>query len=129
MEKRVVNRETTCPFLIRVFYREDLTPIAPESLQDRGDQLCHDEVRIYTWIDASLREVIDLLKEQLPAARRRDAEFRLSFVRPNLHGGLERKDLGVFYAARKTAAEADTLQQLRFVIGDYIGVNITHQLK
>jgi histone deacetylase complex subunit SAP18 len=113
---KLVNRNTTCPFLLRVFCTQD--PL--HTLRHLGDSQADDEVRLYTWLDASLRELVDLLKAYLPSARRTD--FRISFVRPNLQGGLEEKEVGKVHSMRKTTLDSDTLQTLRFVIGDYIVV-------
>ncbi|KAH7577822.1 hypothetical protein JRO89_XS01G0304100 [Xanthoceras sorbifolium] len=56
-----------------------------------------DEVQIYTWKDATLRELTDLIrgflydsavlvKEVAPAARRRDARLSFAFVYPDKNG-------------------------------------------
>lgn len=59
-----INRETICPFLLRVFYRED----DYNSLDDfnKGIFPTDRELHIYTWMDASLREIsIMMLIKQL----------------------------------------------------------------
>uniref|UniRef100_A0A1S3X4R4 Histone deacetylase complex subunit SAP18-like n=1 Tax=Nicotiana tabacum TaxID=4097 RepID=A0A1S3X4R4_TOBAC len=45
-----------------------------------------DEVQIYTWMDATLRELTDLVKEVAPEARRRDASLSFAFVYPDKRG-------------------------------------------
>ncbi|KAG5053744.1 hypothetical protein JHK85_006254 [Glycine max] len=45
-----------------------------------------DEVQIYTWKDATLRELTDLVKEVAPAARRRNAKLSFAFVFPDKNG-------------------------------------------
>lgn len=45
-----------------------------------------DEVQIYTWKDATLRELTDLVKEVAPAARRRNARLSFAFVFPDKNG-------------------------------------------
>ncbi|OIT40061.1 histone deacetylase complex subunit sap18, partial [Nicotiana attenuata] len=45
-----------------------------------------DEVQIYTWMDAALRELTDLVKEVAPEARRRDASLSFAFVYPDKRG-------------------------------------------
>ncbi|PQP99949.1 histone deacetylase complex subunit SAP18-like [Prunus yedoensis var. nudiflora] len=42
-----------------------------------------DEVQIYTWKDATLRELTDLVKEIAPEARRRNAKLSFAFVYPD----------------------------------------------
>ena len=41
-----------------------------------------DEVQIYTWMDATLRELSDLIKEASPAARERNSQLSFAIVYP-----------------------------------------------
>ena len=45
-----------------------------------------DEVQIYTWRDATLRELTDLIKEVNPVARRSDARLSFAVVFPDKRG-------------------------------------------
>lgn len=45
-----------------------------------------DEVQVYTWPDASLRELTDLVKEVQPAARRSTARLDFALVYPDKRG-------------------------------------------
>ncbi|XP_020596935.1 histone deacetylase complex subunit SAP18-like [Phalaenopsis equestris] len=45
-----------------------------------------DEVQIYTWKDATFRELADLVSEVAPAARKRDAKLSFAFVYPDKNG-------------------------------------------
>ena len=45
-----------------------------------------DEVQVYTWADASLRELTDLVKEVQPAARRSTARLDFALVYPDKKG-------------------------------------------
>lgn len=117
-----------CPFLLRVFWKQG-EPVTLESVRHRMEDQQPDEVRLYTWLDATLGEITQMLKEELPGARRRDAEFELSFIRHNLEGGLELKPLGVISAARPSDLDAVTLSSLRFIIGDCLAVTLRHKLK
>ncbi|CAI5526873.1 unnamed protein product [Closterium sp. Naga37s-1] len=80
----VVDREKTCPLLLRVFHKHgghhDL-----EAFATRGQEP-KEEVQMYTWKDATLRELTDLLKEVVPEARRREARLSFAFVYPNRQG-------------------------------------------
>nr|GMD34771.1 histone deacetylase complex subunit SAP18-like [Ipomoea batatas] len=79
-----VDREKTCPLLLRVF-----TKIGGHHTESdfavRGKEP-KDEVQIYTWMDANLRELTDLVKEVAPEARKRDAMLSFAFVYPDKNG-------------------------------------------
>ena len=49
-----VDREKTCPFLVRVFHKEG-GPIRVEEFD--GGKVPGEEVQIYSWMDANLREI------------------------------------------------------------------------
>ncbi|GFH28444.1 uncharacterized protein HaLaN_26935 [Haematococcus lacustris] len=57
-----VDREKTCPLLLRVFTRNGghhkLDEFAVRGKEPSG------EIQIYTWMDATLRELSDLIKEK-----------------------------------------------------------------
>ena len=62
-----IDRERTCPLLLRTFMsagkhrRQDEYAV-------RGKEPVDDEVQIHTWMDASLRELSDLIKARDAAA-------------------------------------------------------------
>ncbi|MQM12032.1 hypothetical protein Taro_044945, partial [Colocasia esculenta] len=58
---------------------------AKEEFAIRGKEP-KEEVQIYTWKDATLRELTDLVKEVASAARRRDAKLSFAFVYPDKQG-------------------------------------------
>ncbi|KAK9203628.1 hypothetical protein WN943_013884 [Citrus x changshan-huyou] len=87
-----VDREKTCPLLLRVFTTSGGHHIA-EDFAVRGKEP-KDEVQIYTWKDATLRELTDLVKEVAPEARRRNAELSVAFVYPVKHGRFVLKQSG-----------------------------------
>ncbi|CAG9325404.1 unnamed protein product [Blepharisma stoltei] len=125
MDRRRIDRKKTCPLLLRVFWKEE-QEISPESLKNRGNELEQDEVRLYTWKDATFREIADMLKEHIPGTRRKNAELNFYFIRPNLEGGLERKDIGTVNTIKRGEVDFMTLNQLRFVTGDYLGLTIKY---
>ncbi|KAL6004015.1 hypothetical protein ACLOJK_004561 [Asimina triloba] len=57
-----------------------------------------DEVQIYTWKDATLRELTDLVKEVAPAARRRDAKLSFAFVYPDKNGRFVVRPVGMTHS-------------------------------
>ncbi|XP_057978531.1 histone deacetylase complex subunit SAP18 isoform X2 [Malania oleifera] len=119
-----VDREKTCPLLLRVF-----TKIGGhhgmEDFAVRGKEP-KDEVQIYTWKDATLRELTDLVKEVAPAARRRDAKLSFAFVYPDKRGRFVVKEVGKTYSYGNGRRLDDNkaLAELSFQIGDYLDVAI-----
>ncbi|KAJ8900223.1 hypothetical protein K2173_024863 [Erythroxylum novogranatense] len=118
-----VDREKTCPLLLRVF-----TKIGSHHMKEdfavRGKEP-KDEVQIYTWKDATLRELTDLVKEVAPAARRRDARLSFAFVYPDKTGRFVVREVGKTYSNRiGKLDDAKALAELGFQIGDYLDVAI-----
>nr|KAJ0198152.1 hypothetical protein LSAT_V11C700365650 [Lactuca sativa] len=86
-----------------------------------------DEVQIYTWMDATLRELTDLVKEVAPEARRRDAMLSFAFVYPTKTGHFTIKEVGKTLSypnARRPDDGSKALGSLSFEIGDYLDVAI-----
>lgn len=48
----------------------------------RGKEPLDDEVQVYSWMDATLRELSDLIKEASPAARDRNSQLSFAIVYP-----------------------------------------------
>lgn len=142
-----IDRQTTTPFLLKLFYRagsflrlDDFSPDGP----------LPPHLQIYTWQSCSLRELTALLTSALPnllpspAAGTRVAyrlvypDTRPASTRHNEPGRYISKELGsVVVGATGTnidvdmdgadAAEDDankTLQDARFLIGDYVSCTI-----
>ncbi len=74
--------------------------------------------------NATLRELVDLIKSAVPAAQKKDARFEFSFVFQDMNGTWRRKKVGVVHSVKKTRDEFQDLQDLKFVIGDYVDLNI-----
>ncbi|CAN6580768.1 unnamed protein product [Malus baccata var. baccata] len=85
-----------------------------------------DEVQIYTWKDATLRELTDLVKEIAPEARRRNARLSFAFVYPDKRGRFVVKQVGMTnsHGNGRQVDESKALNDLSFQIGDYLDVAI-----
>ncbi len=83
-----------------------------------------DELQIYTWHDATLKELAECVRREVEAARKKNAELQFSFVYPDFNGKYRRKDVGSVFQGQRNPEYMMTLQQLRFVIGDYIDLAI-----
>ncbi|KAJ9188409.1 hypothetical protein P3X46_003768 [Hevea brasiliensis] len=118
-----VDREKTCPLLLRVFTKIG-NHHSKEEFAVRGKEP-KDEVQIYTWKDATLRELTDLVKEVAPAARRRDARLSFAFVYPDKNGRFVVREVGKTYSNRNGKLDdGKALAELGFQIGDYLDVAI-----
>ncbi|OAX43388.1 hypothetical protein K503DRAFT_681359 [Rhizopogon vinicolor AM-OR11-026] len=150
----IVSREKTAPFLIRTFVKvgsfHRLTLFEDNALPTT------DEQQIYTWKDATLREVLTTLRNaapQIPEFRHPLARysFRAIYADAANRGRFAQKELGIVYSRdilgepgtldspaprllddtdsgskEQTEREKEerTLDELRFVPGDYLCVSI-----
>ncbi|CAL9105348.1 unnamed protein product [Musa acuminata var. zebrina] len=114
----------TCPLLLRVFTKVGGHHPA-EDFAVRGKEP-KDEVQIYTWKDATLRELTDLVKEVSQEARKRDAKLSFAFVYPDKNGRFVVRPVGMTYSHGngRRLDDAKTLAELGFQIGDYLSVAI-----
>ncbi|OZJ03363.1 hypothetical protein BZG36_02981 [Bifiguratus adelaidae] len=118
-----VDREKTCPFLLRIFWKEGGHHRLDEFEANRTPTT--DELQIYTWRDATLSELSSLIQQIVPTASRPNARlsFRLIFYDNNRNRHIY-KDLGMVMNSKTTAESSKTLEDARFVTGDYIDVNV-----
>ncbi|CAH0775395.1 unnamed protein product [Bemisia tabaci] len=121
--EKPVDREKTCPLLLRVFCNVG----RHNNINDynRGS-VPSNELQIYTWMDATLRELTSLVKEVNAEARQKGTQFSFVVVSPDLR--MHRyvfREIGVTISGQKGNEDNKTLGQARFVIGDYLDVCIT----
>ncbi|EGO02292.1 hypothetical protein SERLA73DRAFT_166749 [Serpula lacrymans var. lacrymans S7.3] len=150
----IVSREKTAPFLIRAFVKTG--GFHRLALFEEGSLPTTDEQQIFTWKDATLREVLTTLRNTAPPT----PEFRHPLARYSFRaiyadsanrGRFAQKELGIVYSrdilgepgtidspaprlledtdgeAREPSErerEARTLEELRFVPGDYLCISI-----
>ncbi|ORX60379.1 Sin3 associated polypeptide p18 [Hesseltinella vesiculosa] len=119
-----IDREKIVPFLLKIYldfgrhhpfrsYTIDRTP--PES----------HELQLYTWRDATLRELVQLVQEAIPEAQTGDAHlsFRLIYMDTDT-GFFKGKDLAVLHAFESSQDDNKTLHECRFLIGDYLDIAV-----
>jgi len=144
----IVSREKTAPFLIRTFLK--IGAFHRLSLFEDGVLPTTDEHQIFTWKDATLREVLTTLRNtapHVPEYRHPLARFsfRTVYADSGNKGRFSQKDLGMVYSrdilgepgslestaprlldapenseSADRAKEQRTLDELRFVPGDYL---------
>jgi len=120
-----LDREKVCPLLLRVFYKLG-GHHRSEDFNRRGREP-EEEVQIYTWRDATLRELADLLKEVHQAARQKTSVLVFAFVYPDKIGKMVLKEVGTVHAFPRKGQEKDeekTLDELHFETGDFLDVAI-----
>uniref|UniRef100_A0A061R694 Histone deacetylase complex subunit SAP18 n=1 Tax=Tetraselmis sp. GSL018 TaxID=582737 RepID=A0A061R694_9CHLO len=117
-----VDRVKTCPLLLRVFPKLG----GHHKLEEfqKGSELPKGEVQVYTWMDATLRELTDLVKEVQPPARKPHARLSFSFVYPDRRGRNVMRQVGMVISGKQGDDDSKTLKQLNFQIGDYLDVAI-----
>ncbi|KAH7926786.1 hypothetical protein BV22DRAFT_1008224 [Leucogyrophana mollusca] len=150
----IVSREKTAPFLIRAFVK--VGTFHRLSLFEENTLPTTDEQQIFTWKDATLREVLTTLRNtapQIPEFRHPLARysFRAIYADAANRGRFAQKELGIVYSrdilgepgsleapAPRLLEDTDgenrepserekeerTLEELRFVPGDYLCVAI-----
>jgi histone deacetylase complex subunit SAP18 len=119
-----VNREETCPFLIRMFVKEN-EKFTEEHFKFKRADIQSDELHIYTWKDITLYELTDLVKSTYAPAQNRSARLSFSIVYPNKHGENVLNEIGNTYSSRSSPDGKKTLQLVNFEIGDYLAVSVS----
>uniref|UniRef100_A0A3Q2ZAS6 Histone deacetylase complex subunit SAP18 n=1 Tax=Kryptolebias marmoratus TaxID=37003 RepID=A0A3Q2ZAS6_KRYMA len=122
--EKPIDREKTCPLLLRVFTTNSGRHHRVDEFS-RGN-VPSSELQIYTWMDATLKELTGLVKEVYPEARKKGTHFSFAIVlhseqRPTGLVG----DIGSTVSGRKGPDDSMTLQSQRFQIGDYLDIAIT----
>ncbi|KTW31769.1 uncharacterized protein T551_01030 [Pneumocystis jirovecii RU7] len=120
---RSIDRQKTTPFLLRLFYKVGSFHSIDEF--QPGSQPVADEVQIYTWKDASLHELAQLLSKAIPNNKHTRFSFRLIYS-DNYKERYQTKDIGHVSLFSKNAEAYKTLDDIRFAIGDWIDVAVNN---
>lgn len=116
-----VDRVKTCPLLLRVFCREG-GHHRPEDFAN--NHVPPEELQIYTWMDATLKELSMLVKETTASARWSGARLAFSSAYRDNGGRVHMRPLGTVLNSEPTPDESKTLRSLRFRIGDFVDIAI-----
>ncbi|XP_031259987.1 histone deacetylase complex subunit SAP18-like [Pistacia vera] len=110
--------------LLRIFYKIG-GHHSGEDFAVRGKEP-KDQFQIYTWKDATLRELTTLIKELGLASTRRDARLSFAFVCPDKNGRFVVREVGrtLPYPYGRRRDYEKTLTELGFEIGNYLDVAI-----
>jgi len=134
----VVDREKTSPFLIRTFVK--INGFHRVTLFEDGTLPTTDEHQLFTWRDATLPELITTLRIISPTAEFRHPlarfAFRALFADSVSKGHFSQKDMGQVSArdmlddsmlltdSSENRLHNRTLEELRFVPGDYLTISV-----
>ncbi|PAV86722.1 hypothetical protein WR25_18086 [Diploscapter pachys] len=122
--EKPVDREKTCPLLLRVFCANGRHNPMMDYTNKSG--VPANELQMYTWMDCSLRELTSLIKEVNPDARRRGTTFDFAVVYPDKQSGrYVLREIGNTTNGQRGMDDSKTLQQCKFEIGDYIDVAVS----
>lgn len=105
--------------VLRVFPSPFLWPFSPMSIC--GFLFPY---QVYTWMDATLRELTDLVKEVQPAARRVNARLDFALVYPDRKGRNVMRQVGTVFSTRDSEDDFKTLRQLNFQVRSHKEVQI-----
>merc|ERR1711966_8421 len=94
----IVDRTKVCPFLLRVFPKENEFNRMDELARARLPQ---NELQIYTWMSETLRNLTYLIKSQLAPFRAKDTQFYFGAAYPDNRGNYTMRDLGMTQGGRK----------------------------
>jgi len=121
---RAVDREKTCPLLLRVFCSNGGRHHSMNEYSHGSTP--KNELQIYTWMDASLKEITSLIRDVNPDTKRKGTYFDFALVFPDSRPGVFRmREIGVTCSGQRGADDSKTLLQAKFQIGDYLDINIT----
>ena len=81
-----VNRVKQCPTLLRCFWKLHRSNSINSYRMASQGQLPNQEVQIYTWPDATLKELCELLQGVIPNAGNENAKLLLSLVFIDVNG-------------------------------------------
>ena len=87
------------------------------------------EVRLYCWLDANLRELVDLLKESVGALREGNINVSLYSVYQAPDGKFVRKRLGSLESFRRGKDDFLELRAHSFKLGDFLNLVVMEKKK
>ncbi|KAF4322614.1 hypothetical protein BBO99_00003759 [Phytophthora kernoviae] len=127
LEERAIDREKHCPFLLRVFFssdahnRHDSFDITTEVFEALDEKPIANELHIYTWPDATLREIADLVQDSNADAQTPNKRLSICVVSETRDGRVLMRKVGFVNSShRRCADDMKTLASVRFQPGDLL---------
>ncbi|KAI6190192.1 putative Sin3 associated polypeptide p18 [Aphelenchoides bicaudatus] len=117
-----IDREKVCPLLLRIFVSNGRHNLSSDY---NNGSTPSNELQIYTWLDCTLRELSDLIKDVNTDSRKRGTEFRFCVVTPHPRSSrFVLNDIGIVTNNERGPDDNKTLSSSSFAVGDYIDVAI-----
>jgi len=114
-----IDRKKRCPFLMRVFLHHDQHN---EITQFQNGNVPKEELAIYTWQDAKLKDIAELVKQSYQDANKLEVTLLFSRVFPDTKtGDWSMRDVGKI-GARVGPDDHVSLTEVGFNVGDYMDV-------
>ncbi|ESO89120.1 hypothetical protein LOTGIDRAFT_183100 [Lottia gigantea] len=121
--EKPIDREKTCPLLLRVFCSLGRHH---QTMEFARANTPANELQIYTWMDATLKELTSLVKEVNPDARKKGTFFDFAIVYPDPRTPTYRlREIGTTCCGKKSTDDNVTLASKKFQIGDYLDISIS----
>ncbi|KAI8808234.1 Sin3 associated polypeptide p18-domain-containing protein [Cladochytrium replicatum] len=126
---RKEHREKNSPFLIRTFWKQS-SHHSPDSFTP--DKVPDNELHLYAWKDATLRELVSLLSPSIPDVHKPTARIQFRVICHDQVHQTERnrlfsKEIGTvsnYPRGRSAFDENKTLADVRFVVGDFLSIAV-----
>eukprot|EP01035_Chromulina_nebulosa_P020245 gene20245-26283_t len=112
-----LDRSATCPFLLRCYWRSNKHNHINDYKQIVDDIYPNNEILIYSWMDATLRELTTLVQDVVNISRHKTSEISFNLVYPNVNGILQMKSIGKVHAIKDGSDDLKTLKSLNFQVG------------
>ena len=89
-----------------------------------GDSMIpeQDEIIIYAWPDATLREIADMIKDCSEEAKLKTAKLGIRMIYPDEQGKAVPLDLGILSNTTRGYIDNLTLSSIKYQTGDYFSV-------
>uniref|UniRef100_A0AAV1TQN0 Histone deacetylase complex subunit SAP18 n=1 Tax=Peronospora matthiolae TaxID=2874970 RepID=A0AAV1TQN0_9STRA len=121
-DELAIDREKHCPFLLRVFFSKGAHNKA-EAFEALDDTPLANELHIYTWPDATLREMADLVQDSYTDARKLNMRLSICVVSETRDGRVLMRKVGFVNSSRRRCADGfKTLASVRFAPGDLLDI-------
>ena len=133
-----IDRENVCPFLLRCFYSSTRTSHTARDFNIKEDdgstKQPSDEIQLYTWKNATLREISELFMEAVPCTRQKDSMILIRHVYPDRSGVYIFKSVGKVLTRNGLVTPSDdnsdvSLRQLQVEPGDFLDIHVVPSSK
>ncbi|KAH7491582.1 hypothetical protein PRIC1_003009 [Phytophthora ramorum] len=126
MPPETIDREKHCPFLLRVFFSKGAHNRA-DAFEALDDKPIANELHIYTWPDATLRELADLVQDSNADAQKPNMRLSICVVSETRDGRVLMRKVGYVNSShRRCADDSKTLASVRFHPGFLIASKVSH---